>query len=216
MSSRPLPLAGLVLATFRNPRGTLRFLMDRSVPVTALWQALVLLAVLIVLFEQTLQHLAGGTMPPVTDDAAADPVAAMIWSLQSTVLGNPLMVASFQVLFCALGVLALYRVGRMFGGTGTLQQSLTAMNWFLVIYLAMLLVSSILVMVVPVVGLMAVLAIVVVNGWLATVFTCELHGFREPFLVLLGIVATTVLILLALGMLVSIVLSGTIGDTNVL
>lgn len=215
MSTAPLTLASLVLATFRDPRGTLRLLLAREIPVAALWQLLALIAVLIVLFEQSLQRLLGG-LPEVPDQASGDPVAALILALQAVIVANPLLVAAFQVLFFGVGALALYRVGRLFGGTGSLQAALTAMGWFLIVYLVMLVVTTLVALLLPMAGLLAILAMLVVNAWLATVFTCEVHGFDQPLLVLLGIVATTVVIMLALGMLASIVLSGMIGDPNVL
>lgn len=208
-----LPIAGLIRATFRDPRGTLRMLIARDIPTGTLWQALVLMAILIVLIEQGLLILGGG-VGPIPGDLEADPVAMLVWSAQAMFYHNPLMVAGLQALFCVVAALALYRVGRMFGGQGDLREALTTMDWFLVIYFCLTLITIIASLLVPFLAGFVALGVFVANAWLATEFTRELHGFSNPLLVFIGIVATAILITLLIAIVASIFLSGLIGGVN--
>jgi hypothetical protein len=105
-------------------------------------------------------------------------------------LASPFRAALFQWGFLALSVLLMHRVGRAFGGRGSLADALLVVVWLQIIMLGFqtlqLVVSPILPPLAGVIGLVSF----VVYFWLMSCFIAELHGFASRGRVFLGIILT--------------------------
>ncbi|MBE0412888.1 YIP1 family protein [Yoonia sp.] len=149
---------------------------DRS----ALWSALALVTVLNVLLLATMQMLS-----PVPD--ALEQQGIMLTPFTYTIL-----VGSFLVLF----VISIQAFGRMLGGQGSFDATLTLMVWFQVISLVFEAVQVLLVLVSPFLGGLFGMASLVVLFWCMLNFINVLHGFESRgkalFTLVLALIGTAI------------------------
>ena len=118
--------------------------------------------------------------------------------------GSPLQSAVVQGLLQAIAAVLLFVVGRQFGGHGSFAQSVALTAWSGVPMVALQAVQLLALAIAPPLAAVAGMVAVVVNFWLITLFACELHGFRRPWLVLAAILGLSVLLAMAFIMVISI------------
>ncbi len=106
-----------------------------------------------------------------------------------------------------LSVYLIHRVGRAFGGSGHFDGALVTMVWITALNLLVNATSVVLGIFAPAMSILLLLGGVVVLFWILTMFVTELHGFRSPGLVALGIFATLFATSFALSVVASIVLA---------
>ncbi len=187
LAARILALAEL---TLRNPREAARVLLAEGVPLSARKLGLLFVAVMSVL----LASIEIGT--------TSDPVPPVI----AFMMASPLRLAAFEWLMLALSVLMIHRIGRSFGGTGSLADALLITIWveFLmlgpqVLQLLIGLVSADLAGIIGIGSLAMFL-------WLITSFIAELHGFRSRPLVFLGMVVASFAAGMVMAILIALIL----------
>ncbi len=150
-----------VWTSIMEPTASARQALAMNVPRNVLWTALALTAVLNVIFVVTLQYITN------------TPVVMQDQMLPTTPFGFLAIMAVFLVMF----VFALFHAGRMLGGSGTLDGSLTLMVWFQAISLTLEAVQMVLALISPAIatlfGLLALGALV----WCFMNFIKILHGF---------------------------------------
>jgi hypothetical protein len=92
---------------------------------------------------------------------------------------SPLMLGLIQAGLLFLSIHAIHRIGRFFGGTGSLEEAALLIVWLQFILLCVqILQIAAMVILPPVAGLIAILAIALFF-WLLTNFIAVLHGFQS-------------------------------------
>ncbi len=184
ISEQVLALARLSL---EDPRAAVRALLRLGVPLRARTLGLLLVAVL----SSLLWHIGFLILP-----GEIDPMTAYMGA-------SPLRSAAVQWLIQAVTVLLVFRIGKAFGGTGSLPDTLLVLVWLQVIMLGVQLVQLLaLIVLPPAVGLLT-LAGLGLFGWLMTSFVAELHGFRSRWTVFAGIMGTLFAAVIVLAILIS-------------
>lgn len=102
----------------------------------------------------------------------------------------PFSMAGVQVASAALGAFLLSEVGRLFGGSGRFADALLAVGWVEAIMILLQAVQLAATLVLPAIGAMIGIATLVLAAYLIVAMTMAVHGFRNPLLVVLGIVGT--------------------------
>ncbi|NJM84051.1 MAG: YIP1 family protein [Tabrizicola sp.] len=160
--------------SLENPRKAARVLVAMDVPVAARTAGLLLVAVA----STVLSHI-GFLIQPPTDDPIGQFIAA-----------SPFRTAAFQWLLLSVSVLLIYRVGRMRGGSGSMNDALLVVVWLQVLMLGLQLLQVLLLLISPVLAAVVGLAGIVLFLWLLTNFVAELHGFQSLLAVFGAIVLT--------------------------
>ena len=165
-------ITGLVRLSLEDPRAGVRSLLRLGIPLPARTAGLLLMAV----SSALLIHLGFLILP-----AADDPLAQFMSQ-------SPFRSALIQWLILAASVLLIHRVGRAFGGKGSLPDALLIVVWLQVIMLMVQVAQLLILILIPSVAGLANLAGLVLFFWLFTSFIAELHGFASRWLVLAGII----------------------------
>jgi len=165
----------LARLSLKDPRAGARALLSLGVPMPARTLGLLLMAVVSAVLMQV-----GFMILPPTDD----PLALVM-------MASPLRTAAIQWLILSVSVLLIYRVGRAWGGKGSLPDSLLVVVWLQVIMLGVQVVQVVALLLAPPVAAIINLAGLVLFFWLMTSFIAELHGFASRGLVLAGILVTS-------------------------
>jgi hypothetical protein len=181
----------LAQQTLQDPRAATRALLGEGVPLPARTTGLLLIAVLSALLA-SLQLRLGGQ--------ALDPVTALL-------LGSPFRAAIFQWLFLFLSVVLIHRVGRAFGGRGSLADALLIVVWLQLLMLALQVLQLAVSLMSPSLAGIIGLASFALFFWLMASSIAELHGFASRGAVFAGMLATMVVA----GLLIGIVLMFVIG-----
>jgi Yip1 domain len=171
LGERILSLAQL---TLQDPRQAARQLLAEGVPLPARTGGLLLVAVISAL----LASLQLGLSPQ-----ALDPLTAFM-------LASPFRAAVVQWLFLALSVLLIHRVGRAFGGRGSLPDALLIVVWLQLLTLVLQVLQLVATVLAPPLAGIIGLGGFALFLWLMTAFIAELHGFSSRGLVFLGMVLT--------------------------
>lgn len=172
LTERILDLARL---SVEDPRAGARDLLALGVPLPARTGGLLLMAVVSALLTQ----LGFRLLPP-----AQDPFSVFL-------LASPLRTAVIQWLVLAASVLLIHRIGRAWGGVGSLADTLLVVVWLQVIMLAVQVVQLLALMIAaPLAGLVN-LAATGLFFWLLCGFVAELHGFESRVKVLLAILGAS-------------------------
>jgi hypothetical protein len=180
-------VVALAKRTFEDPRAGVRTLLGLGVPLPARTVGLVLVSVLSAL----LLHL-GFFLLPATDD----PLTRFIGQ-------SPLGSAVIQWVILTATVLAIHRIGRLFGGRATLPDALLVVVWLQLIMLGVQVVQLLtLILFAPLAGLVN-LAGLVLFFWLFTSFIAEIHGFSSRWAVLAGVIGSGFVIAFALVVILS-------------
>jgi hypothetical protein len=167
-------LASLMQLTLQDPTRAARELLAEGVPLSARTAGLLLVAVLSALLVSL--QVGDGTQAP-------DPITAFM-------LGSPFRTAVLQWGFLALSVLLIHRVGRAFGGRGSLPDALLIVVWLQALMLGFQVAQLVVAPILPALAGLIALVSFVVYFWLLTHFIAELHGFASRGLVFVGMLLT--------------------------
>lgn len=175
---------GLARESVFNPRLAARAILRMGLPMKVLRQALLLVSILtdLLMFAEL---AAGGGATFLLGTAVPDPIA----------------LAGMQFASLVVTSLALYGIGRMFGGRGDLAGAMALVIWMQVIMLGFGLAQTVAYFLLPGLGNALGLASIVMMLWLLTQFTLELHGFTNAWLVFLGIIAGALVLVFGLSFL---------------
>ncbi|MCX7288173.1 MAG: YIP1 family protein [Rhodobacterales bacterium] len=179
----------LARQSLEDPRAGARSLLAQGVPLPARTAGLLLMAV----SSALLMH-AGFLLMPATDDPTAQ------FMMQS-----PLRTALIQWLVLVASVFLIYRVGRAWGGTGTLSDTLLVVVWLQVIMLGVQFVQLVALIVAPPLAGIVNLAGLVLFFWLITSFIAVLQGFASRWAVLAGIFGASFAVAVVLVIILSLI-----------
>jgi hypothetical protein len=161
-------LAGLLVASFANPRGAVREVVSLQMSARDITLAAVLAAVLLTLANWIIGEIAG--LP-------ADPV-------QDIIRSQPLVAAVIQLAGLGLGALISLALARLFGGTGSLADTLMVSIWLIA---AMTLVQLTLLLLSPLIHPVLPILLPAVLVWSLYAYAsgmAEIHGFRNVWAVM--------------------------------
>ena len=130
-----------------------------------------------------LSWLSGLVLPPPPEDAG----------LLAMLTGSPISMASIQVASAGFGAYMLAEVGRIFGGTGRFADALLAIGWIEAVMVALQSLQLVLTVVLPPLGALVGIATLLLAAYLMVALTMAVHGFRNPLLVVMGILGTVML-----------------------
>jgi len=178
-------LLQLARFTLQRPREGAQTVLQMNPTRDVRWTAFVLMAVLSALMTAISLIL----LPPE------------MRAVVGTRLPNPLLSAALQGGVLLISVVAIYRVGRWFGGHGSFADALLLLVWLqfilLLVQAAQLVAQVVLPPLSDVIGLLGI----ALFFWLLTNFIAELHGFASRAAVFAGIVVTTLVLAFALAVL---------------
>ncbi len=177
------PLIALARLSFRAPRAATRQLLGMNLSNSQLLEFAMLSIALNTLIAHSQSLFA-------LDQVAPDAVDEMPPVIEFT----PFMTFGVDFILMAASVLAVYLVGRMFGGTGTLRDSVLINAWMHYVMIVVLLAIQLLALLIPGMGFVGVLLAVGIFLYLLCNFVAEMHGFKSPWSVLFGTVAVTLVL----------------------
>lgn len=181
----PVALLRLARDSVSNPRGGARDMMALDLPRPVLLHFYLLLQVL-----SAMVKVIYFAISPAPEGVELPPNASISFTLFEAIIG-------------LVGAFAAYRIGRAFGGSGTFDQALTLVTWAqFILFLVNIVQLGVLLILPPMVDLINIAAIALFF-WLMVNFVSELHGFKSPGLVFVGILLS----IFALAILLSIVFS---------
>lgn len=183
---------GLVLESLKRPRAAARRLLRLPIGGGAIIEAALAVACIGVLLGYVALRVSGGSVDPVT--AAA--------------LDAPLLGVAAQVGMMTLAAVLTSAIGRLFGGTGGLQQAALVVVWLNGITLLFQLAQLAALAAAPPLAVVVLIASVVWLLWAYACFVAELHGFASTPIVL-GVVVLTGIVLAFAGAMVAAVLGVT-------
>ena len=180
-------IAGLIPETLREPRRAARRLMDLGLPDEARWIGLLLVVVLAVMESR----IAYALLPPV---AGPDYFA---------LLADPWVSLPAQTLALVLVAGAIAWIGGLFGGRGTFRDALLLVVWVEFVMTVAQAVQLVVLIILPPFGSLLALGVLLGFVWVMAQVIAELHGSRNIFKVLLGMVAGFALVVTVLAVLLS-------------
>lgn len=121
------------------------------------------------------------------------PGAADGATLLGGLVASPISMASVQVASAAFGAYLLAEVGRIFGGSGRFADALLAVGWIEAIMVLLQTVQLAVTLILPPLGAIVGIATLLLAAYLMVALTMAVHGFRNPLLVVLGILGTVML-----------------------
>jgi Yip1 domain len=164
-------ILALARQSLEDPRAGVRRLLSLDVPMGARTLGLLLMAVATAL----LLHIGFLLLPP-----EEDPLATFMAE-------SPLRAAAIQWVILAVSVGLIYRIGRAWGGKGSLPDTLLVVVWLQVIMIGLQVLQTLALLVAPAVASVLGVVSVVVFFWLLASFIAELHGFASRGAVLAAV-----------------------------
>ncbi|MCK0170289.1 YIP1 family protein [Aliiroseovarius sp. S1123] len=176
MQFTPGYLFGMALQTVPEPRKVARDLFDLGLSRETLWTALLLMVV-----------LATGL------SVIADVLFPIDAQLMGPVLSNPILLGVVEGAFMFALSTAIYVIGRLMGGQGSLENAIMTVVWMEFIFLGLQVLTVILSLIAPAMAALLMFASVFLFFWVLSHFTAENHGFQS-----IGLVFTSILIFMVL------------------
>lgn len=173
-------LKGLVSAavdTVRDPREGARRVMALQIPRHSRWEAVLLVVVLSALLSELtllLGSASGGMM------------------MGGGLLHNPLAMGALQLAVLMVLIWGMYIIGRLAGGTGSLDDAIMLVVWLQAIMLGLQVVQLAVMLLLPPLASLIGLGGILLFFYLLTMFTTELHGFSSPGAVFIAILGAMV------------------------
>ena len=161
LSAQTLLLA--VKNTLADPAAVARQVMGLALTEAEAWMALAATAIAATLLTVLMQFILG----PVLDPSVRD------------LFDRPFVLAFSQLSVMAFGALLMWRLGKVFGGTGTFAQALSLVAWLEVVLILLQLAEVVLILVLPGLAPVVGIASLFVLLYLLTHFTAALNGFRS-------------------------------------
>lgn len=169
----------LMRLTIRNPLGGWLVLAARNWTLADRWGLVFATAAA----SAILSWLGAQLLPASGGDAG----------LLAVLAASPMSMAGVQVASAALGAFLLSEVGRVFGGTGRFPDALLAVGWIEAIMVAFQVVQLLATLILPPLGALVGIASLLLAAYLMVGLTMAVHGFRNPLLVVMGILGTVML-----------------------
>lgn len=195
-------LQTFALRSIRDPAGAAPALMKLDLPRSVLWSGIILMAAL-----QSLLVGFAVWVTPVPNDPES-PVAII-----QALYGAPLWFFGVTLLISALTIYALLGMGRLFGGTGTLEDIMVVMVWFQAIQIACKLVAMVLGLFAPVLEALMVLAASGIGIYMFVNFINQVHRFDSIGRTLVVIVLAMLAVLLGFSLFVVLVGTPFMGES---
>ncbi len=177
----------LGINTLKDPQNVLRSLLDRQFSLTDIAMTAAFLSALGVISIELLTMIS----PP-------EPGTGFMGAKQ------PITSFFIQFMVTVLGAIAIFVGGRLFGGKGSLADSLLALTWLEFVLFLVQIVQIIAFLLFPVLGSLILLSAMALLMYLLVTFIMEVHGFTNALAVVAGVfvgffvVATALLILLVM------------------
>lgn len=179
----------LVIQTLRNPREGASTLLNAAPPRQVIWEMLALVVVVSVLLAHLTSMLAPGVM-----GGAAGPFNL-----------SPITTGLVQGVLLVIMVYAIFWIGRGFGGTGSLEETLLLVTWLQFILVCVQVLQTVSLFVIPALaGLLGILALGLFF-WLLVNFVAILHGFKSLVMVFVGIILSAFALIFALSLLLALI-----------
>lgn len=188
MTGFPALVADLARQTMRDPRAGIRRLLALDPPMEARWIGLLLVTVLAV-FVTRLSLL---LLPPAGDPGFLALVA------------DPVVGVPAQGLSLVIAATAIAGIGQRLGGRGRFADALLVVAWLEFLMTLAQMAELFVMLLVPPLGAILVLAVLAWFLWVVVNAVAELHGFRNLFLVFLGLVLGFVAVVFALATLLAL------------
>lgn len=166
----------LMILTIRSPFAAWDILRKRGITTQEGWMLITATAALAAI----LSWISTLILPANPENAA----------LLAQLSRSPISMAGLQVALATFGAFLLSEVGKVFGGKGNFGESLFAVGWLEAIMVALQFAQLILVAVVPTIAAVAGILILLLACYLTVALTMAVHGFRNPLLVVFGILGT--------------------------
>lgn len=182
MNLTPEVLLSAARYTLQNPRAGARVILSLGLTTGQALLALVLIAVLSTLLTAAALLIVG--RPSEAE-------------LQIT-FSNPFALAVMQTIVLTFGAGMVHLVGQKFGGRGSFSGALALIGWMEFILLLVQVAQLVAFLMLPVLVDALLMMGLVVSLWLLTHFIAELHGFDNVWAVFGGIVATFLLVAVAI------------------
>jgi hypothetical protein len=182
----------LVRQTLFEPRAAAARILALRVPQEGWWLGLALMSVL-----NTLVYSLSIALSPPRDPTAVD--------MMGPAVHMPVLFALMLFGALAFTVLALAHVGRFLGGQGGVGDLLALLTWMQVLRLLVQLGVAVLALVAPAVGALVVLVAAAWGSVILMVFVDVAHGFDSLFRAAGVMLASVVLLAVALGVLFSLI-----------
>lgn len=195
-------LQTFALRSIRDPAGAAPALMKLDLPRSVLWSGIILMAAL-----QSLLVGFAVWVTPVPNDPES-PVAII-----QALYGAPLWFFGVTLLISALTIYALLGMGRLFGGTGTLEDIMVVMVWFQAIQIACKLVAMVLGLFAPILEALMVLAASGIGIYMFVNFINQVHRFDSIGRTLVVIVLAMLAVLLGFSLFVVLVGTPFMGES---
>lgn len=180
-------MTGLFMLTLRNPLEAWRLLQALPWGRAERWSLILVTAALAAILSWI-----GAQLLPVSAEAGG---------VLAALSQAPVAMAGVQVGSALLGAFLLAEVGRIFGGTGRFLDALLAVGWVEAVMVALQALQLVATVVLPPLGALIGIATLMLAAYLIVAMTMAVHGFRNPLLVVLGIIGTVMLTSLLMSML---------------
>ncbi len=166
-------LLGMAAQTLRTPRESAETLLAMGIPRAALAPALALVIVLTIIFGHVNEFLV-----PTSSDVE--------------LLFDPMTLGLLQFASLMITAIAVFWIGRAFGGTGRFDEALLLLIWLQYILLCLQVVQTVLLVISTAMASLVAVVSVVLFLFLLTHFVAALHGFRSLGKVFLMIVVSAI------------------------
>lgn len=163
-------LAQAAILTIRDPRAGARMVLSLDVTRQDRWNMLLLTVVISAILAKVSVLLSGGGGSNVGFFAA-----------------SPFMLGVVQLVLMLFAVFAIHYVGRRLGGTGNFDGAIILVVWLQFVMICLQLAQMLLLLVSPLLAFLVGIAGVGLFFWMLTQFIMELHDFKSPLTVFLGI-----------------------------
>lgn len=135
---------------------------------------------------------------------ALNMTAGDVDAVSAAVLADPLIGAAAQLAVMAVVVVLTVRIGRLFGGGGGLWDALALVVWLNAMMVLIQAGQVVVLAIVPPLAALVAIATLFWAIWAYANFVAELHGFRNPVLVLGAVVVTAIVLFFGTAMLLAI------------
>lgn len=170
-------LLKMVQFSVQSPRQGAEMVLAAKPAREILWSILALVVALSVILAQVMTYL-----------VPAPPDAQVLMPFRS----SPVLFALVMWGLLVLMVFCTHYIGRMFGGTGTFDDSLTVVIWLQTILLVIQAAQIIIALVSPTIAGFVGLVFGLLSIWILVNFVAVVHGFKNLALVFFGLVGSMV------------------------
>jgi hypothetical protein len=178
----------LVIDSLMRPRAAARRVIGLGLAPAQLLQAAVMVTCVGMLLGYVALHMSTGNVDAVS----------------AAVLADPLIGAAAQLAVMAVVVVLTVRVGRLFGGSGGFWDALALVIWLNAMMVLIQAGQVVMLAIVPPLAALLAIATLFWAVWAYANFVAELHGFRNPMLVLGAVVITAIVLFFGTAMLLAI------------